>query len=101
MASLNEKQVLMVTKTTRQGGVCMKDEVLPELDKVYQSFNCPSCGECEPVEFDFAYSVTEDKHGNELERKTHKAYKTSCCGGRLEIWDERIEDAIPLNDVGV
>ena len=75
----------------------MKDEVLPELDAEHQSFNCDEgCGECKAVEFDFPYSVTEDEHGNEIERLTHRAYKSSCCGSTFEIWDERLQDTIPL-----
>jgi len=72
------------------------DSVLPEL-KEGQIWCCESgCGECEPVEFDFCYSETKDREGAVIDKKYHKAYKTSCCGGRLEIWDENINDHIIL-----
>lgn len=74
----------------------MKDEILPELTDT-QSFNCVNgCGECKAIEFDFVYSETLDATTDEIiQQKTHKAFKSSCCGDEMEIWDEAIDDAFP------
>lgn len=65
-----------------------KDEKLPELGE-NQVFTCEmGCGVCKPVEYDFVFSRSTSFRNGTKEMHTHKAYKSSCCGGELDIYDE-------------
>lgn len=70
------------------------DEVLPVLTND-QVFVCEDgCGDCKAIEFDFCYSRTENISTSEVKELTHKAYKSSCCGAKVNVWDESIEDLV-------
>tara|TARA_B100000809_G_C15094098_1_gene514320 strand:- start:114 stop:350 length:237 start_codon:yes stop_codon:yes gene_type:complete len=72
------------------------DESLPELKKG-QIFVCEEgCVECKPVEFDFEYRVVTYVDSGEKQKFTHRAFKSSCCGGKLAIWDEDKQDTVPM-----
>jgi len=74
----------------------MNDEKLIALED-NQCYTCDNgCGECGVVEFDYEYSNEKDpKTGEIIESKTHKAFKSKCCGTTFEIWDESTQDTIP------
>ena len=74
----------------------MNDEKLIALEE-NQCYTCDNgCGECEAVEFNYEYSREENPLTGELiESKTHKAFKSSCCGAMFEIWDDDLEDSKP------
>lgn len=72
------------------------DEKLPVL-KENQEFVCAEgCSNraCEVIEFDFSYSETLNNNFEVIERLTHKAYKTACCGGEAVVWDNSIDDYV-------
>ena len=74
----------------------MTDEKLIALED-NQCYTCNNgCGECIPIEFDYEYSREENPATGELiESKTHKAFKSKCCGAGIEIWDDDLEDSKP------
>jgi hypothetical protein len=67
-------------------------ESLPELfsDEIFVCSD--GCGDCQPVEFKFCYSSSHNPKTGETTELTHRAYKTSCCGSKLGIYDESNED---------
>jgi len=70
------------------------DETLPVLNKD-QVFVCEDgCGDCEAVEFDYCYSRSENLATGKVVELTHRAYKSSCCGAKINVWDESIEDIV-------
>jgi hypothetical protein len=67
-------------------------ETLPVLadDEV---FVCDEgCGDCNAVEFAYCYRTSENTSTGEITSSYHRAYKTSCCGSNLGIWNETTED---------
>lgn len=67
------------------------DETLPELTAT-QTWCCAGgCGDCSPKEIAFPYSIIRDAETDELiERRTHRAYVSNCCGADLMLWDESV-----------
>lgn len=70
------------------------DEVLPVLGE-NQYFVCEEgCGICRPIEFDFCYSRATNLETGEVKSLSHIAYKSSCCGGVVNVWDEVKQDIV-------
>ena len=57
-----------------------------------QVYTCDrGCGECNAIEFDFECSREENLETGKVISKTFKAFKSSCCGDNIEIWDEALQ----------
>lgn len=70
------------------------DEILPALAN-NQVFVCEDgCGECKAVEFDFCFRRSKNLATGEVKEFTHKSYKSSCCGAKVNVWDESIGDIV-------
>lgn len=74
----------------------MANEKLPALTE-HQEFVCEEgCGSCEPIEFDYCYREQTQLSTGKKTKYYHKAYKSSCCGGRLAVYDNSTNDFIPV-----
>jgi hypothetical protein len=59
------------------------------------------CGETPPRQEQFEYSRTEDDTGGLIESKTAPVWRSSCCGSRVFIYDERTGDSRSLDEPSV